>query len=189
MSDKNGLPIRIFPRMPGYDYSSPGVYFVTVCTYQRQPVFGDIVNGIMGLNEAGCLAHSTWYDMETLFPTVSIGELIVMPDHIHAIISLGVELRAGEYHSSMVTNQPASLGRVVGAWKSCMTVGYARLVCDEHVSRYEGHLFQKGYFDRVIRDTHELTAISNYICNNPRNRKLGQNDDTGVELNILLGAD
>ncbi len=90
-----------------------------------------------------------------------------MPDHVHVILSLGLVLP--DMDGLTAPTSLPSLGRVVGTWKSRVTVGYADLVRHRRAPRYVEHMFQKGYFERIIRDTVEMIDISRYIRNNPGN--------------------
>ncbi|MDF5716226.1 MAG: hypothetical protein PUP93_20655 [Rhizonema sp. NSF051] len=80
-------------RLKGYDYSSDGAYFVTICTYQRECLFGEIVDGKMLLNEYGKIIASKWEQSSTIRQEIELDEWIVMPNHFHGII--------------FITNQPS----------------------------------------------------------------------------------
>lgn len=73
-------------RLRGYDYSQPGEYFVTMCTKDREPLFGEIENGKMRVNEAGEIAVKCWEEMPEHLPGILLDELVVMPDHLHGIV-------------------------------------------------------------------------------------------------------
>ncbi|NUQ22746.1 MAG: transposase [Saprospiraceae bacterium] len=77
---------RVSTRLKGYDYSRPGAYFVTACTYKRKCIFGEIKQGQMVLNEFGLIAQDQWFKLPERFPHIELGEFIVMPNHIHGII-------------------------------------------------------------------------------------------------------
>ena len=94
---KNQLPNRKSPRLPGYDYSIPGYYFVTVCTQHRIHRFGEIENGKMILNDAGKMAQSVWDSLPEQFPMVTLDTFQTMPNHIHAIIKLNAPVHIGAY--------------------------------------------------------------------------------------------
>ena len=80
------LPRRKPLRLPWYDYSSEGAYFVTICTKHREHYFGEIHNGIMGLNAIGLIAHQFWQDIPNHFEYAFLDEFVVMPNHVHGII-------------------------------------------------------------------------------------------------------
>ena len=75
-------------RLRGYDYSQPGAYFITICTHQRQPMFGDIVDGNMMLNAAGNMVDAVWRELPNHYPGVALGEHIVMPNHFHGVVEI-----------------------------------------------------------------------------------------------------
>ncbi|GIW45213.1 MAG: hypothetical protein KatS3mg077_2495 [Candidatus Binatia bacterium] len=73
-------------RLKGYDYTQPGAYFVTLCTLNRQCLFGEVVDGQMRLNEAGHVAQRCWADIPNHFPHVQLDAFIVMPNHVHGVL-------------------------------------------------------------------------------------------------------
>jgi REP element-mobilizing transposase RayT len=75
-------------RLKGYDYSQAGAYFVTIVTYKRQFLFGEIVNGKIKLNDGGKIAEQCWNDIPKHFPNAIMDEFVIMPNHIHGIIIL-----------------------------------------------------------------------------------------------------
>ena len=75
-------------RLRGYDYSQNGAYFVTVCVQNRECVFGQVVNGEMILNEAGCMVEDEWLKTPAVRPEVELDEFVMMPNHFHAIIMI-----------------------------------------------------------------------------------------------------
>ncbi|MBL7794389.1 MAG: hypothetical protein JNK77_18800 [Saprospiraceae bacterium] len=77
---------RASTRLKGYDYSRPGIYFVTACAYKRRCIFGEIEQGQMVFNEFGLIAQNQWFKLPERFPNIELGEFIVMPNHIHGII-------------------------------------------------------------------------------------------------------
>jgi hypothetical protein len=76
-------------RLKNYDYSSPGAYFITICTYNKQKFFGEIVDGRMELNEAGDFAQACWTSIPEHYPDVRLDKWVIMPDHIHGILWIG----------------------------------------------------------------------------------------------------
>lgn len=73
-------------RLKGYDYAQPGFYFITMCTHYRKRLFGEIMNGVMVLNELGNITHQYWQEIPNHFPHATLDEFIVMPNHVHGII-------------------------------------------------------------------------------------------------------
>jgi putative transposase len=160
-------------RVPGYDYSQPGAYFVTVCTNQHQCLFGTIVKGKMQLNTFGNIANTTWIGISDHTACVELGEFCVMPNHIHGIIILvdsrgkaclaptgGVNLDDNRYQRP----QPGSLGVIVGSYKSTVTRRINILRDTTGIS-----IWQRNYYEHIIRNDDDLRTISEYIATNPLN--------------------
>ncbi len=75
-------------RLPNYDYSQTGLYFITICTHERLPLFGEIVNGAMNLNQAGVMVDAMWRELANKFPTIQLHEYVVMPNHFHGVVEI-----------------------------------------------------------------------------------------------------
>ena len=88
MKSMHRIEVRRSIRLKHYDYSSSGMYYVTVCTFKRKEIFGKIVNGQMCLNSLGNIADQFWQDIPKYYPLARLDEYIVMPNHIHGIIEL-----------------------------------------------------------------------------------------------------
>jgi hypothetical protein len=101
-------------RLRGFDYSQPGVYFITLCTNKRAPLFGDVVNGAMVLNAAGKIAHEQWQYIAAMRDGISLGEFIIMPNHMHGIITVGAHCMRpmGDMHDG-----PGRVQRAPTGWK------------------------------------------------------------------------
>ena len=141
-----GMPTRKATRLRSHDYATPGAYFVTVCAARRGSVFGQLHGEKVVLNAVGAIVATQLTGVTGRLDGTELGAWIVMPDHLHAIVIL-----AG-------MNQ--QLGSVVGAVKS----GAAR------ESREHGcasPLWQRGYYDHVVRDDADLERVREYITTNP----------------------
>lgn len=134
-------------RLRDYDYSSSGAYFVTICTHQRECLFGDEVNGDMQLNELGQIVESQWRQIPEHYPAIQLDEFIVMPNHVHGIIC--------------INDLAPAVGEIVRAFKARCT----HAINQKHNNR-NGPLWQRNYYDRVIRDDQELILIRQYVANN-----------------------
>lgn len=110
-------------RLPEYDYSNPGGYFVTIVTQGRVRLFGEIQDNILLLNDAGRMISECWVDLHKRFSGVLIDEFVVMPNHFHGIIILTESIST---HSNGQPNLNASnnLGDIIGAFKSITTNKY-----------------------------------------------------------------
>jgi REP element-mobilizing transposase RayT len=161
-SGQNKLPNRQSIRLKDYDYSQNGLYYITINIDRRrnprwQP-FGQIQNGEMILNDAGKLVINEWVKLPQRFTNIALHEYVVMPDHFHSIIEI-------------VGQQEKSVGDIVGAFQSIVTVGYIQGVKNQGWEKFNGRLFQRNYWEKIIRDELAYKNISNYIINNPKNWK------------------
>jgi putative transposase len=153
-------------RLRGYDYSQAGAYFVTLCTYQRECLFGVIVEGEMILNELGVVANECWRAIPEHFSHVELGAYVVMPNHMHGIIVItesviGVQHAAPRRHQS-INVIPGSLGAIVRSYKSAVT---RRIGREHNISP----VWQRNYYEHILRDGNNLHRITAYIESNPAN--------------------
>jgi len=128
-------------RLPDYDYSSAGAYFVTICAHRRAPIFVSL--------KATHAVHACWGEIPSHFP-VELDAFVVMPNHVHGIVAL---LRAGHARP---------LQTIVGTFKSAAA---------RSINRLRGTpgepVWQRGYFERVVRSERELKILREYVLNNP----------------------
>lgn len=144
-------------RLKGYDYSQPGGYFVTIASYQREPIFGKIQGHIMLLNQYGKTVHHSWENIPSHYYYVSLDIFIVMPDHIHGIVLIN-DVGAG-LEPAPTKNHP--LSEIIRAFKTFFAreINGMRGACGVSV-------WQRNYYEHIIRDEKELDAIRQYINNN-----------------------
>ena len=160
--------IRLF----GYDYRGAGAYFVTICTQNRECVFGEVVQGQTNLNGSGQMVESVWRQFPQQYTGVEVDGFVVMPNHVHGIITLvGAGPRAcpdgsGQPHGVAPTGT-MSLADVVQRFKSLTTAKYRRGVHRDGWLPFPGRLWQRNYYERIIRDEEEMNRIRRYIMENP----------------------
>jgi REP element-mobilizing transposase RayT len=168
-------------RLKDHDYSQAGTYFVTICTHNRECLFGEIRDGEMRLNEPGIMVMSGWEQLNERFPEVKIDAHVVMPNHIHGIIWLeGAPLvgalddrnrattrRTPTDENGATTRVAPTLGNVIGAFKSITTDEYIRGVKMLGWAPFPGRVWQRNYYEHVIRNEKTLNAIREYIDLNP----------------------
>lgn len=153
------LPNRKNIRVKNWDYSSAGAYFITICTHNRQPFFGQIVEHSMILSEVGQGVVDCWFKIPEHFPDVAIDEFIVMPDHVHGILIFTKKLNNSEENvPNRFGPQSLNLASVVRGFKVGVTKA-ARL----HIQKFA---WQSRYHDRIIRNAAEHERIRHYIRNN-----------------------
>ena len=162
-------------RLKGYDYTQPGAYFITICAYQRMHVFGEVIDGEMVLNETGKTARDEWFKTAELrsYAELHEDEFMIMPNHVHGIIRI-LE-RAGQRPAPTreLFGKPVSgsIPTIVRAYKSAVT--HAVNVAENSRGSV---LWQKNYYEHIIRNDRELQNIEWYIVNNPLNWQLDRDN-------------
>lgn len=160
-------------RYPGYDYSLPGAYFVTICTHERECLFGEIQDGKITLNEYGKIVLKWWKSLPDKYPHVSLDEFVIMPNHFHAVvwITVGAPLVGAPAYVdrfSWAGTRPApTVSEMIGGFKSITTVEYIRSLRKHDPKSVVPKLWQRSYHDRIIRNEHELETVREYIRKNP----------------------
>jgi putative transposase len=185
-------------RLKGYDYSQEGLYFITICVKDRERLFGKIIDRKMNFNDAGKIADECWLEIPKHFPNVVLHEHIVMPNHIHGIIELiktgspndpvpsaGAEnflplqsqnesgLPIGVQNFESLRNEfqkiiPHSIGSIVRGYKIGVTKWFRNN--NIGVQNFEPQsIWQRNYYEHIIRNEQSCQQIADYIINNPKN--------------------
>ena len=161
-------------RLKGYDYSQAGLYFVTICTQNRLCLFGKIKESNLQLNDAGIMIEHQWQELIYRFDNIKLDEFVVMPNHFHGIVEcVGAPLVGAQNAGQPGTEegQPQGIaptvGNVVGAFKSMTTNEYIRGVKNVGWPRFNKKLWQRNYYEHIIRDEKSYYQISEYIKTNP----------------------
>lgn len=168
-------------RLKGYDYAQAGLYFMTICCQDRACLFGEIENGQMKLNDGGKIANDCWMEIPNHFPNAELHEHIVMPNHIHGIIELksepvgaenfpphntitnygiGADDTIGANDYSPLRSPSKTIGSIVRGFK----IGVTKWMRQNTVV-YE--IWQRNYYEHIIRNEQSYHRISDYIINNP----------------------
>jgi REP element-mobilizing transposase RayT len=144
-------------RLRHYDYSRAGAYFITVCVDRRASILGAINDDRAVCSPVGQIVHDTWSAIATRFPQTELDEFVIMPNHVHALLwILRPEVARG------TTSKPVKLGGIVGAFKSISTIEVNRARSSPGQA-----LWQRNYYEHVVRDDDELYRIRKYIVENP----------------------
>ena len=154
------LPQRKSPRMQGYDYTQSGAYFITICTHQRQHIFGNIDNGVMTLSDAGKIARVRWLALPQHHSDIALDAFVVMPNHVHGIV-----IMQSEPSSSPMTNHltSKSLGTIIGSYKSSVTRHIRKTL-----TKFEHEVIWQGrYHNQIIRNQRDYEPIVQYVATNP----------------------
>ena len=151
-------------RLPAYNYAQAGAYFVTIVTYQRECAFGEIMAGQMRVNEIGAVVREEWLRYAEIRGEIALDDYVIMPNHVHGIVIIRDVGAHGHAPLPVRTRQrPArSLGSFVAGYKAAAT---------RRINEIRGTagvpVWQRNYYDRVIRDEEELNRIRQYIIDNP----------------------
>jgi REP element-mobilizing transposase RayT len=166
------LPNRQSIRLPAFDYTRNVAYFITICTEGRRSHFGEIRDGVMHPSAAGDLVRASWDDLPNHHPRVELDALQIMPNHVHAVLWLtdvGATPASPErpVEPHVRPTRPhgptaGSIAAVVGSFKSAVSRQINKMRDTPGVT-----LWQRDYFEHVIRDETALSAIREYIITNP----------------------
>jgi putative transposase len=179
MRYNSGLHHRSSIRLPGYNYAQAGEYFVTVTTHDRECVLGAIENEEVELSDIGKIVKEEWLRTPIVRPNVELDEFVIMPNHIHGILVIRDERKGAEVpvgancHSPLRENRSSrgktpfrspskTVGAIVRGFKSAATKRANELRDTPGKS-----LWQRDYFEHIVRDEKDLERIREYICLNP----------------------
>lgn len=140
-------------RLKGFDYSQEGSYFITICTHVRQSLFGEIINEEMQINWIGKIVKNQWLQIPGRFNELQLDSFVVMPNHFHGIIKIEESLPG------------QTIGNIIGAFKSLAANEYLKF-CKSNNLPIE-KLWQRNYYEHIIRDEEDYSRIVDYIENNP----------------------
>jgi REP element-mobilizing transposase RayT len=181
-------------RLPGYDYTRDGLYFVTINVQGHECLFGEVKNNQIFLNSAGKMVNKWWLKLVEKFTHISLDAYIIMPDHFHGIVCIvgakkgvcpdekneGADLCVcpedcntkaimGAHTGAPIHRTGVSLSRVIQWFKTMTTNEYIQNVKQNEWNPFYEKLWQRGFYDHIIRSKHKLYAIRKYIKNNPSN--------------------
>ncbi len=157
------LPKRKPTRLKGYDYSTPGAYFVTICTHQKKHLFGEIINAQMQFNNLGEIVNQEILKIKSHYPNIQIDKYVIMPNHIHMIIIILETERINPFPTIEY-----DISNVVGKFKA----GVSRIVGNAFMHSVKKPLWQRSYHDHIIRGEKDYQKIWEYIDTNPLKWKL-----------------
>ncbi|HBY21129.1 MAG TPA: transposase [Clostridiales bacterium] len=152
MNDK--LKIRKNVRLPNYDYSTKGGYFVTICLNQKECILGNIENDTLIKNEKNIMVETCLKKINEMYLNVKVDEYVIMPNHIHMIINI---LEEGK----------VKISNIIQWFKTITTNEYIKGVKEKGWEKFDKKLWQRNYYEHVIRNEKELYEIRKYIQENP----------------------
>ena len=166
-------------RLKGYDYTRPGAYFITLVTHQRANLFGEILNGEMQLSPMGQIAGEHWQDIPELFPHTVLGAYVIMPNHVHGIIiinDLGWDTTMScpnqdPPHTQEQFQKPVtgSIPTIIRSYKASVTYRIQKELNSTGI-------WQRNYYEHIIRDDGEYNRIHLYIEANVRKWEIDHTD-------------
>ncbi|MEW6325035.1 MAG: transposase [Nitrospirota bacterium] len=177
-------------RLHGFDYGQAGAYFVTVCTKNRESLFGNVAGGEMVLNQAGEIVRDEWMHTWDIRPDVWPDYFMVMPNHFHAIVAIvrndrdvskcrGVlqyapttdRIRGDTADRIRLASPSCTLGAIVRGFKSATTTRINQMRATPGMP-----VWQRNYHERIIRKPAEMARIREYIAMNPANWATDENN-------------
>lgn len=169
-------------RLKNYDYAQNGAYYLTICAQSRECLFGDVKGSVMVLNDAGKMVDKWWQKLPDKY-AIEIDAYRIMPNHLHGIINIvgahpcvrpdnngydsdskGRVHVLGQTHGSAPTT---TVGMIVQWFKTMLTNEYIRNVKNNNWPAFNEYLWQRNYYEHIIRGEADLNRIREYIINNP----------------------
>jgi putative transposase len=157
MKDDRDRHKRQSIRLKGRDYAKPGKYFVTICTENRYHLFGEIQNDKMQIGIAGKMIERWYLEMKNKYKNLQCSHYVIMPNHMHFVLELGI-----------ASNDRTPINEMVQWFKTMTTNEYIRMVKQNLVPTFDKRIWQRNYFERIIRSEEEYQKIILYIRNNPK---------------------
>jgi REP element-mobilizing transposase RayT len=197
------IPVRRSIRLPDFDYTRPGAYFVTMCAYERACFFGEVVDGVMRVNELGEIVQQTWDALPDHYSHVELDQFITMPNHVHGVIVLKDGNDVGATHAPPAMLTGDGHGGVGAGFKPARNTNSDIVIGEPHkragckpaptpagnrhgfpeivrafktfsarrINAFhqtpDHPVWQRNYYEHVIRDDRDLAAIRDYIAGNP----------------------
>jgi REP element-mobilizing transposase RayT len=155
--------------LPGHDYSQPGVYFLTICAHNRRSLFGVVQGPTIKLNAIGKIVDECWREIPDHFPNVGLRIHVVMPNHVHGLLAIQNRL-TGETASQPVDGQPRRLGAHAAGSIPAIVRSFKAIVARrvrEARFRLAPPIWQRGFYEHVIRTEKEFQEVWKYIRFNP----------------------
>ena len=163
-------------RLKGYDYSQAGAYFVTICANKRTCLFGGVFDRQIRLNDAGRMVKDVWEEIPIHYSNIELDAFVIMPNHIHGIINIvgagpcacpdgGEQLNIGQPQGVAPTG--LSLPNIIHRFKTMTTKRYIDGIKNNGWPPFHGRVWQRNYYEHIIRNNDELKQIREYIMNNP----------------------
>lgn len=175
----NALHNRRSIRLKGYDYAQAGLYFITIVTQDRRCLFGEIIEGQMKLNNDGSAVEKCWYNIPSHFPNTKLHEMVVMPNHFHGIIEIvavgAKDLSPNLPPTTPPPTRPQGTSKTIGSIIRGFKIGVTKIIrantptnvlANNYSPRRQQSIWQRNYWEHIIRNDIEYDRIARYIINN-----------------------
>lgn len=189
-------------RLKGYDYTQPGAYFITICTHERAHLFGHVEGGDMVLSEFGETARQSWLAIPNHFPHAALDAFVVMPNHVHGVIWIvekpptdATDVRAKNVSpppspplspgQQSTGERPRGTSKTSGSMVRGFKIGVTKWA-RQHTNVYT--VWQRNYYEHIIRNDRALHAIRRYIVENPRRWQLDRYNPDRISPDSLAQA-
>lgn len=152
-------------RLPHHNYAGTSSYFITICSHQRQCLFGEVEGERTRLNHLGYVAQKCWKNIPEHFPHVTIDEFVLMPNHLHGILHFCSDTEAKEKRIQPAFaqgRQAKTLGSVIASYKAAVAKQIRQTCNSPHLK-----VWQRNYYEKIVRDQTSLYAFRTYIQQNP----------------------
>lgn len=159
-------------RLRDYDYSKAGAYFITVRAKSRENIFGAVTNREMVMNEYGKIVEDVWLSCGRAYPFVDVDTYIVMPDHFHGIVLIGEDIVGAIHELPLQKMRQKQMPRWYRRKMTLpMVIGRFKMVSARSINRLRGRsgtaVWQRNYYEHIIRDEVELNRVREYVASNP----------------------
>ena len=168
--------IRKLMRLDGFDYSKNGAYFITICTKNKEPLFGDLATNKDACNSpipvgadsiSARMIKRTFIETINSYTGVSSPIYVVMPNHFHAIIFISENRDSNGILRADIESAPTTLSEIVQSFKRYSTLEYIKLVKENSATPFDKQLWQRSFYDHIIRNEKDYEETYKYIYENP----------------------
>ncbi|OZH51711.1 transposase [Hydrocoleum sp. CS-953] len=176
-------------RLKGYDYSKAGAYFITICTYNLQTLFGEIIDGKMQLNQLGEVVAEEWERSAQMRQEIELDYSVIMPNHLHGIVIINNVGANGHFvpqhetplhghfvpqHETPLRMKPRSISSLMAGFKSAVTKRINRIPYHGEQLTTPVPVWQRNYYEHIIRNETSLNQLRQYIIENPLKWEIDQ---------------
>ena len=176
-------------RLRGYDYSQAGAYFVTICTWKKECLFGEVEKGQVILNEAGNMVKIWWSEIQNKYKNAELDGYIIMPNHFHGIVFIETDF-VGAIHELPLLHGESRHEYQKQRRKMLLPkfVGWFKMNSAKQINQIRGTpgipVWQRNYYEHIIRKEDDLEKIRKYIADNPLKWDMDENNLVNLKQNV-----